>query len=404
MINVSTATQTIASKGKMIRFMTSIILTALAVHFLATMAFAMDVTLQWDTNADADYYVVYYGTESGNYTQNSANIAAPAVNHTVTGLTETTWYFSVKAFNSYGNSSDFSDEISYSPVYSPLSISIESPVLYANIVQGESVNFQGLVAGGMAPLVYSWNFGAGGPSGSSVEDPGNITFDNPGMYTVTFTVTDANNDVKTATVIVNVDQIYVDVLPVAEISSPSVDITITEGDAVQFEGLVTYGNASFTYAWDFGTADIAASNVEDPGSVVFPTAGTYTVTFTVTDNDGDVSMDTITVTVDSRIIDVEPVAAISSPDADVTVTVGGSVDLNGTVSGGNAPFTHSWDFNDSRFALYTEEDPGSVTFKNTGVFTVIYTVTDADGDTSSASRTITVVEPDTTPTAAITSP
>lgn len=73
---------------------------------------AADVTLQWDTNEDADYYVIYYGTTSGNYTQNSENIAAPAVEYTIKDLPDTTWYFSIKAFNSCGNSSDFSDEIS----------------------------------------------------------------------------------------------------------------------------------------------------------------------------------------------------------------------------------------------------------------------------------------------------
>ena len=241
MKTISTTSHLVTFKGKMIRIMFSFILLSLILHLLAVKANAMDVTLQWDTNEDAEYYVVYYGTTSGNYTQNSTNITAPTVEYTVTGLADTTWYFSVKAFNSFGNSSDFSDEIAYSHVYSPLSISIESPVLYANITQGQSVNFQSFISGGAGPLAYSWDFGTGGPVGSSVADPGNITFDNPGMYTVTLTVTDANNEVQTATVIVTVEQVYVDVTPTAQISSPSVDVTITEGDSVQFEGLVTNG-------------------------------------------------------------------------------------------------------------------------------------------------------------------
>lgn len=381
-----------------------IILFPFLIQFIAVKVSAMDLTLSWDTNEDAEYYVVYYGQTSGNYTHNSENISAPAVEYTVKNLMDTEWYFSVKAFNSCGNSSDFSDEIAYNPVYSPLSISIESPVLGANIKQGESINFQSLVSGGASPLAYSWDFGTGGPVGSSVEDPGNVTFENPGLYTVTFTVTDSNNEVQSATVVVTVDQIPLDINPTVEISSPAVNVTTTTGSSIQFEGLVTNGNAPFTYYWNFGSAEIPDSSVEDPGGVVFPKAGDYVVKFTVSDNDGDIVVDTITVTVVDQAIDVEPVAAISSPDSDVIIMQGGSVSFNGTVSSGNAPLTHSWNFGDATIPESSVEDPGSKTFNQSGTYTVTYTATDGDGDNSTASVVVTVLVPDTNPTASMTSP
>jgi PKD repeat protein len=367
-------------------------------------ATAMDVTLQWDTNEDAEYYVIYYGTTSGNYTQNSQNITAPIIQHTLTGLSQTIWYFSVKAFNSCGNSSDFSDEISYTPFYSPLSISIESPFLSANIKQGESINFQSLVSGGASPLVFSWDFGVGGPAGSSMEDPGNVTFDNPGSYTVTFTVTDSNNEVQFVTVFVTVDQIPLDLNPTVKISSPSVDVTITKGSSIQFESLVTNGNAPFSYYWNFGYYEIPDSFVEDPGSVVFPKAGEYIVVLTVSDNDGDMTTDTITVTVEEQVTDVEPVAAISSPASDMIIIQGGSVSFSGIVSSGNAPLTHAWNFGDTAIPTSSVEDPGSIVFNHAGTYTVTYTVTDNDGDTSNATVVVTVLVPDTNPTVTMTSP
>lgn len=69
--------------------------------------------LRWDANPDADYYVVYFGATSHNYTQNSTKIPTETTEYTLPILSEGTWYFSVKAFNEFGNSSDFSDELKY---------------------------------------------------------------------------------------------------------------------------------------------------------------------------------------------------------------------------------------------------------------------------------------------------
>ena len=94
------------------------------------------------------------------------------------------------------------------------------------------------------------------------------------------------------------DVTAVDLEPTATITSPASNTTITAGGSVNFQGSVTSGNSPFTYSWNFGGG---ASNVnsEDPGSVTFSTAGTYTVTFTVTDVDNDTDSDTVTITVNA---------------------------------------------------------------------------------------------------------
>ncbi len=70
--------------------------------------------------------------------------------------------------------------------------SITSPVSNATILAGQSVDFQGAGADpdGNLPLSYHWNFGGAAPD-SSLPNPGSITFNNPGVYTVTFGVTDS---------------------------------------------------------------------------------------------------------------------------------------------------------------------------------------------------------------------
>jgi fibronectin type 3 domain-containing protein len=77
------------------------------------------VTLEWDANTepDLDHYVIYWGTSSGNYTNNSENrgefIGRNDTTYTVTDLNldQYTYYFVAKAFNNIGAESDYSNEI-----------------------------------------------------------------------------------------------------------------------------------------------------------------------------------------------------------------------------------------------------------------------------------------------------
>ena len=77
-----------------------------------TTAGGKSITLEWDANEGADYYVVYWGQISGDYSNNSSDIKTPATSYTVSGLEEATYYFAVKAFNYCGNACDFSTELS----------------------------------------------------------------------------------------------------------------------------------------------------------------------------------------------------------------------------------------------------------------------------------------------------
>jgi PKD repeat protein len=84
--------------------------------------------------------------------------------------------------------------------------------------------------------------------------------------------------------------------PTASIDSPEGDVTVVVGDTLNFQGSATGGETPYAYSWDFdGATD--NSTEEDPGDIVFETAGTYTVTLTVTGDNGDDDSDTVTVTV-----------------------------------------------------------------------------------------------------------
>lgn len=101
------------------------LLPILAVLIMANLAYAANPTLTWDTNDCADYYIVYWselpvtlwGTDTNNTPKESVHIDSPATEIDLTTLNlkpGVVYHFSVKAFNQFGNSSDFSDEVTFS--------------------------------------------------------------------------------------------------------------------------------------------------------------------------------------------------------------------------------------------------------------------------------------------------
>ena len=74
---------------------------------------------------------------------------------------------------------------------------INTPSSNQQIYEGESVNFSGTASLGTPPYTYLWDFN-GGATNSTNEDPGNITFNIAGVYTIQFIVTD-DEDVTDST-------------------------------------------------------------------------------------------------------------------------------------------------------------------------------------------------------------
>jgi PKD repeat protein len=89
---------------------------------------------------------------------------------------------------------------------------IDSPATNQTITVGQSVSFAGTGTdpNNNTPLTYLWNFGTGsGIANSTVEDPGLKQFNTEGVFTVSFTVTDALGltDPTPATRVITVQEI-----------------------------------------------------------------------------------------------------------------------------------------------------------------------------------------------------
>jgi PKD repeat protein len=142
---------------------------------------------------------------------------------------------------------------------------------------------------------YLWNFGDGTTSTSVVVSH---TYNTPGSYTVTLTVTDYfnNQDIETVTVAAG-DSAG----PTAAISTIPVTPNVGTGVTITFDGTVSAvsgdcgcGTTIVSYKWDFGDGET------DSGSIVnhaYDTAGIYTVTLTVTDSNGKSAVTSVTVTI-----------------------------------------------------------------------------------------------------------
>ncbi|MBK7974786.1 MAG: PKD domain-containing protein [Deltaproteobacteria bacterium] len=166
---------------------------------------------------------------------------------------------------------------------------IDQPVADLTIVAGEPVSFAASCtdpddSGG---LTHRWSFGEGsGVPDSSAEDAGAKTFSTPGTFTVTYTCADGGGaaDPTPATRVITVDA-----APDSTIDAPAADVTIAKGGSVSFAGTCVDSESEgpLTPTWSFGAGSgIANSNVLAPGSVVFPKAGTFTISFACKDRRG----------------------------------------------------------------------------------------------------------------------
>lgn len=91
-----------------------------ALLLVSVLAQAAQVQITWSPNTETDLagYKVYYGTAPGQY---SAPITVTTTSYTFQGATDkTTYYVAVSAFDTSGNESALSDEVSiYVPDVTP---------------------------------------------------------------------------------------------------------------------------------------------------------------------------------------------------------------------------------------------------------------------------------------------
>jgi len=376
-----------ASGGDKMKRLT-LITTFMVVLLVAAISFAYDVTLSWDpptTNIDGTPitdlagYKVYYGNSSGTYT--SSIDVGNTTTYTITGLQPGTYYFAVTAYDTSGNESDYSNEV--------------TETIVGN--QKPTVTLSATSSSGNAPLTvdftatandpdgivvsYDWDFnGDGSVDLSSTNNLATYTFTSAGTYKTTVTVTDDQGATATASVTITVNS-YSNTPPQVTLSA-----TPTSGTTpltVDFRANASDQDGSIvSYEWDLnGDGSFERNTGTSPlTSYTYNNSGTVNVTVRVTDDQGATAVANVTIHV--------------SPNNAPSIT------LSATPQAGIAPLTvyfeamayaqnssiskYEWDFDgDSTIDLTTTSNKANYTYSTEGNYTASVTVFDTDGNQAS---------------------
>ena len=218
-----------------------------------------------------------------------------------------------------------------------------------------------------------WDFGDG-TTGTGITE--NHTYDIPGLYFVTLTVTDfyGNTGYDTVIVIANEPE-----APEAVITTTPAAVSGTVTGSAPFEVYFNaYESSSpesesgvtiVSYSWDFGDGSSATGVTK---SHTYSNIGTYTVVLTVTDSNGKKGYASVNIKVEKEltvVINTTPDPPTGTVPFTVYFDAYGSDSESGIVD-------YSWDFGDggSGTGITT-----SHTYSTVGTYTVILTITDSNG-------------------------
>lgn len=244
-------------------------------------------------------------------------------------------------------------------VNSDPTVSASSNVSGADV--GYPVEFSSTPSGGTGSYSYSWTLN--GKQISTSQDFSH-SFSSSGSYSVTVTITDSVGVQSTASVTVDINP------------NPSVTVSSSQnptdvGNSVTFSSSESGGTGTDTYVWYInGVQESTASSF----SYSFSAAGIYYVNVTITDSDGHSASYSMKETVNP---DPSVVIHVMHNPTDVGIWAS----FSASISGGTGPFNYSWAINGQSFSSQYV----NYTFTSSGTFPISLTVTDANGNTASAS-------------------
>lgn len=208
---------------------------------------------------------------------------------------------------------------------------------------------------------WNWTFNGASTPTANTQDPGSICWATDGVFDVDLEVSDGTNtDISTVQITVN--------------PAPNVSATATPGTTIcEGESVTLNGSGAVTYAWDNGVTD---------GVAFTPTV---TTTYTVTGTDANMCTRDFPLTVTVEICDSIQ-AGFEVPD--YNLCAGQCITLTDTSAGNVTGW--NWDFGGGGTPATSNVQDPTVCFDTPGTFNIQLTVTDAAGNNSSQTQTVSV--------------
>jgi len=333
------------------------------------------LTVSFTSFITSDGEITNYHWDFGDATTeaDTSDLQSPTYTYPAPGI----YPVSLTVIDSYGLSAGVTTDISVYPTEDPPSANFSWA---AELLQ---VIFTDLsVAGDTTITNWSWDFGDGTTEAdtSDLQSP-TYTYTEAGTYSVSLTVTDANELSNLS--IQNITVAFVLVGPTAGFTHSGSYLT------KQFTDESTPGDTTITnWSWDFDGDGNEDTTGAGPHTYVYEESGTYSVSLTVTDENN------LTDTYYDSVISVEylqtgPSASFEYSINNYTVTFTDISseqtidDIDTTII--IAITSWNWDFGDGNSSI---EQNSSHNYASEGIYNVSLTVTDANGLSDSHSRQV----------------
>ncbi len=246
---------------------------------------------------------------------------------------------------------------------------------------GDTITLSGSATGGVSPYSFAWdldNDGTFESSGASV----NFACASTGTFDINLQTTDSSSTTDVGATTITVTDTPT---PGALTSVSNGPYTCNLGDTITLTGFATGGVSPYIFSWDLdndGTFESSGASVNFACNL----AGTFDISLQTTDSVSVTDTDSTTITVTDT---PTPSTLIAVSNGPYTCTIGNTITLTGSATGGVSPYTFAWDLdNDGTF----ESSGQSVNFActSTGTFDISLQTTDSSSTTNIDSTTITI--------------